>query len=226
MTPRPTIYSRVIDEIGGAICSGRIAAGSALTVEELQESTRASRSVIRESARVLAALGLLRPTKRVGMVVLDESSWNVFDRQVIRWRLESQQRDGQIRELVELRLAIEPEAARLAAERTTPESGAAIIEAAANLWSAGVRGEEAEFAERDAVFHRLILEASGNAMFARMADVIDEALRERALVQRHQKPVDRDDVQLHVDLAGAVQRGDGPDAERLAREIIQRAAAS
>lgn len=220
---RPSIYSRVVEELGHAICEGSIAPGSVLTVEEIEASTGASRSVVRESARVLASLGLLRPTKRVGMVILDEAEWNLFDGQVIRWRLESAHRQRQIRELIEIRLAVEPEAARMAALRASPEICGAIVSAAGDLWATGVSGSNADFAEQDGHFHRLVLEASGNTMYARLADVINESLRDRALVQLHDTPVDRADVQLHVDLAGFIQRGDGDAAARCARAIIMRA---
>lgn len=220
---RPSLYSRVVDELGRAICEGSLAPGSVLTVEELEASTGASRSVVRESARVLASLGLLRPTKRVGLVILGEAEWNLFDSQVIRWRLDSEHRQRQIRELIEIRLAVEPEAARMAARRASPEICGRIVSAAGVLWTAGVSGSNADFAEQDGRFHRLVLEASGNSMYARLTDVINESLRDRALVQLDDTPVNRADVQLHVDLAGFIQRGDGDAAARCAREIIVRA---
>lgn len=208
---------------GLAICDGGLASGTVLTVEEIRVSTGASRSVVRESARVLAALGLLRPTKRVGMVVLGESEWNVFDAQVIRWRLDTSHRQRQLQELIELRLAIEPEAARMAAERASSDFSGKIMSVAGALWSTGIAGSRKDFLEYDGTFHRLVLEASGNVMYARLSDVINESLRERALVQLHQKPVDLVDVQQHVDLASYIQRGEKEPAARCARKIIVRA---
>lgn len=220
---RASIYSRVIEELGREICEGRLAPGSVLTVEEIEASTGASRSVVRESARVLASLGLLRPTRRVGMVVLGETEWNLFDGQVIRWRLASAHRERQIRELIELRLAVEPEAARMAATHASRDVSGRIMSAAGVLWTTDTDGSNADFAEQDGHFHRLVLEASGNAMYMRLTGVINEYLRERALVQMHDKPMDLADVQLHVDLAGFIQRGDGDAAARCARQIIVRA---
>lgn len=215
-------YSQVVDQIGIAICDRVLIPGTVVTVEELEAATGASRSVVRESTRVLAAMGLLRPKKRVGLQVLDESEWNLFDPHVIRWRLSGTDRDAQVRSLLEVRMAIEPEAARLAARNASAEQAGRIMSAAGRLWSTGLDGEQVAFLRDDAEFHGLILQASGNSMFAKLSDVIHEALRERALHQLHEKPIDLHDVKLHVDIAGHIMRRDEQNAWECAREIILR----
>ncbi|MBG6237366.1 DNA-binding FadR family transcriptional regulator [Mycetocola sp. CAN_C7] len=219
---RPSAFTQVTERIGGAICDGTYPPGTVLTVEELEVVTGASRSVVREAARVLASKGLLRARKRVGLEILGEGEWSLFDAQVIRWRLDSPQRQTQLASLHQLRIAIEPEAARLAAENGTPEQAGEIISAAGRLWSAGVDGEHDQFLRDDASLHRLILRASGNPMFAQLSDVIHEALRERTLHELTIRPISLSDVQLHVDLAGQIQRRRGNEAGATMREIIRR----
>lgn len=219
---RGTVFSRVVDRLGIDICSGSLGTGTVLTSDDMEVLTGASRSVIRESTRVLSHLGLLRPKQRVGMTVLPKEEWNLFDPQVIRWRLDSCERKAQIQELLELRLSIEPEAARLAAERASNRQSGEVVAAAATLWARSEDADRKRFAEDDAQFHRLILLASGNTMFAKLATVIEEALRERALVQLEEEDVDLVAMQMHVDLAGHIQRGEGAQARRCAREIILR----
>ncbi|UUL76584.1 hypothetical protein NG819_01890 [Pseudarthrobacter sp. Fe7] len=51
-----------------------------------------SRSVIREATRVLSSMGMLESRRRLGTVVQPEASWNLYDPQVIRWRLASAKR--------------------------------------------------------------------------------------------------------------------------------------
>ena len=109
------LFERVLDSVGLAICAGT--APPVLTAQEIEESTGASRSVVREAARVLETLGMVRPVKRVGLVVQAAPAWNTLDPRVIRWNLASPRREEQVRQLLELRIAIEPEAARLAARR-------------------------------------------------------------------------------------------------------------
>ncbi|PJJ65628.1 FadR/GntR family transcriptional regulator [Compostimonas suwonensis] len=219
-------YSQVQDQLGIAICGGLLEPGTVLTIDDLETATGASRSIIRESTRVLASMGLFRARQRVGFQVLPQTEWNFFDPQVIRWRLMSPDRQEQVRALLEVRIAIEPEAARLAAERASAELAGKIMSSAGALWSSGVHGDQREFLVHDSEFHDLILLASGNPMFARLSNVIQEALRERALHQLLEQPVNDEDVQLHVDLANHIQRRQGDSAWAVSREIIVRNAPS
>ncbi|NHI15754.1 FCD domain-containing protein [Microbacterium excoecariae] len=210
----------VLDEVGAAICAGALAPGDAVTAQEIERSSGASRSVVREAMRVLETLGLVRPVRRVGLVVAPRAAWNTLDARVIRWTLASPARAEQVRQLREMRIAIEPEAARLAAGATPAHAGA-IVAAAGELWAAR---DGDDFGERDAAFHRLVLEASGNALFVRLADVIDEALRDRWHVDMADRAVDHADAQLHLDLAAHIQRGEADAAWSAAREIVTRTA--
>lgn len=215
-------YSQLSDQLGSAICSGSLAAGTVLTVDEIETATATSRSVVREVARGLASMGLLEARQRVGLRVLPETSWNLFDPQVIRWRLRSPHRESQLLALGEVRLAVEPEAARLAALRRTPEAAASIVSAAARLWSAGSDADPEVLLQADLALHGLVLQASGNPMFAQISSVIQETLRERTLHDLGQHGFDGHDLQLHVDLASHIQRGDARAASEVMRGIIER----
>ena len=154
------------------------------------------------------------------MIVLPESAWNLFDPQVIRWRLASPDRAAHISSLVELRAAIEPEAARLAAIRATSEQVSDLIALSAQLWAAGERGDSRRFLEIDVQFHARILELSGNAMFSRLDGLIGQALvsrTEHGLVPDH--PADSA-LQLHLDVASAIQRRDPDSAYAIMRSIL------
>lgn len=213
------LFEQVLDRVGPAICAGT--APAVLTAQDIEESTGASRSVVREAARVLETLGMVRPVKRVGLVVQPSAHWNVLDPRVIRWNLGSPRHDEQVRELLELRIAIEPEAARLAAMQAGGSDAGPLVrlEAAAEALASS---DAATFGERDALFHRAVLEASGNAMFVRLAGVISEALRERATAVAHADPRD---VALHAELAERILAGAADAAADTAREIIIRTAA-
>ncbi|WKK73095.1 FCD domain-containing protein [Rathayibacter oskolensis] len=187
-------------------------------------ATATSRSVVREVARGLASMGLLEARRRVGLRVLPETSWNLFDSQIIRWRLRSPQRETHLRTLGEMRLAVEPEAARLAASRRTPHEAAAVVSASARLWSAGSTADadpEALLRE-DVALHGLILRASGNPMFAQISSVIHETLHERTLHGLGLHGFDAQDLQLHMDLATHIQRSDARAASDAMRAIIER----
>lgn len=224
MVEKPqSVYHGVVETLGKSVVEGTRTPGDILTVEQIEAMTGASRSVVREAVRVLAALGLVTSRKRVGVVVLPQSEWNDLDPRVIRWRLESPHRAGQLRALQEIRAAIEPDAARLAALRATQAEAGRIMSVAGELLSTGIEGDHEAFLAADALFHRLILSASGNAMFARLSGVVREALRERNLVELENEPIDRAEIQVHIDLAAHIQRGDAEAARNCALQIITRA---
>ncbi|HEX3004025.1 MAG TPA: GntR family transcriptional regulator, partial [Angustibacter sp.] len=83
----------MLDQIGTAICGGELAAGSVLYIDDLAERYAVSRSVVREALRVLSSMGMVESRRRVGTHIRAASQWNVYDPQVIRWRLASRQRN-------------------------------------------------------------------------------------------------------------------------------------
>ena len=99
-----------------------------LRTDELAQRFDVSRTVVREAVRVLESMHLVESRRRVGVTVRPAEEWNVFDPQVIRWRLAGADRPRQLRSLTVLRSAIEPVAAALAAEHATPEQCAELTE--------------------------------------------------------------------------------------------------
>jgi DNA-binding FadR family transcriptional regulator len=156
---------------------------------------------------------------RVGVTVLPECEWNVYDPQVIRWRLAGSERPRQLRSLTVLRSAVEPVAAGLAARLATPEQCAELTECALGL-VANSRGHQLEqYLFHDVAFHRVILTASGNEMFARLGGVVAEVLAGRTHHDVMFEDPDPAAVTLHVQVAEAVRARDAERAERLTREI-------
>src|SRR5438445_1654204 len=102
------LHRRMLDTIGGAIASGQLAPGRRLTLEELQLEFGVSRTVARDTMRALETMNLVTSRRRVGIVVQDPARWNVYDPQLVRWRLRSPRRDEQYASLTELRIAVEP----------------------------------------------------------------------------------------------------------------------
>ncbi|NYI40499.1 FadR/GntR family transcriptional regulator [Demequina lutea] len=216
------LHGQVLDRIGLAICSGEVTPGSVLKIFELERDYGVSRSVMREVLRVLEALGLVASRRRVGVVALSATAWNLYDSQVIRWRLASPARIAQLRSLTELRLAVEPEAARLAAVRAPLINAGGLMGLAGKLWVAGEAEDQTDFVQLDIQFHRLVLSSSGNEMFERLSAVVAEMLGGRwtyGLAPRH---THLEALQLHVDVASAIQRGVPDDAHDAMKSIMQR----
>ncbi|MER7801813.1 FCD domain-containing protein [Streptomyces parvulus] len=218
-TPGRGLHGRVLDSLGPAITAGEYPAGSVLRTDELAQRFEVSRSVMREAVRVLESMHLVASRRRVGVTVLPECEWNVYDPQVIRWRLAGADRPRQLRSLTVLRSAVEPVAAGLAARLATPEQCAELTECALGMVanSRGHRLEEYLF--HDVAFHRIVLTASGNEMFARLGGVVAEVLAGRTHHDVMFEDPDPAAVTLHVQVAEAVRARDAERAEELTRQI-------
>ncbi|MFB6550022.1 MULTISPECIES: FadR/GntR family transcriptional regulator [unclassified Streptomyces] len=218
-TPGRGLHGRVLDTLGPAITAGEYPAGSVLRTDELAQRFEVSRSVMREAVRVLESMHLVESRRRVGVTVLPECEWNVYDPQVIRWRLAGSERPRQLRSLTVLRSAVEPVAAGLAARHATSEQCAELTECALGM-VANSRGHRLEqYLFHDVAFHRVILTASGNEMFARLGGVVAEVLAGRTHHDVMFEDPDPAAVTLHVQVAEAVRARDAERAERLTREI-------
>ncbi|MFI7481134.1 FadR/GntR family transcriptional regulator [Kocuria sp. M1R5S2] len=215
-------HGGVLDRLGESIASGARPPGTVLTLAGLEEEFGVSRTLVREVVRVLESMGMLASRRRVGVTVRPPEEWNPFDPRVIRWRLGGPGRDAQLLSLTELRAAIEPVAARLAAVRADEPARRRLVALAARLRELGEagRGTDPEYLDTDVSYHSLLLEASGNPMLAALGDVVAEVLSGRtALGLMPQEPAPGA-LEDHEATAAAVARGDAPTAERRARAVV------
>ncbi|HEX8301382.1 FadR/GntR family transcriptional regulator [Sphingomonas sp.] len=165
----------MLDSLGRAIVTGRYDEEAFPTEAELAKQHGVSRSVTREAVKMLTAKGLLSARPRQGTVIQPTDSWNLFDTDVLRWLLERQFSLELLRQFNQLRVAIEPEAAALAA-RFADEADLRSISLGLERMHAAERGLE-DTLEADIAFHVAILRASGNPFYAQFRDVVSTALR-------------------------------------------------
>ncbi len=219
------LHAHLLAALGPAITAGEFPPGTVLRTDELADRYEVSRTVVREAVRVLESMHLVESRRRVGVTVLPTEAWNVYDPQVITWRLAGADRPRQLRSLTTLRSAVEPVAARLAAELATPEECAELTEHALGLVRTS-RGEQLPgYLVHDIAFHRVILRASRNEMFARLGDVVAAVLTGRTEHEVMFRDPRQAAVTLHVQVAEAVREGDAATAERLMRTITEDAMA-
>jgi len=170
------LTQQVADTIGNAIINGEYGEHNPVPSEAvLCEQLQVSRSAAREAVKSLAAKGLITSRARQGIRVLPESEWNLFDADVLRWMRDSNPSLELLREFTELRVAVEPEAAMLAAQRQNSEK-------IADIGAALDRMKQAESGlddplESDIAFHLSILDASENRFFTQLGRIIDTTLR-------------------------------------------------
>lgn len=165
----------MLDHLGKAIVTGAYEDTPFPTEAELSKQHAVSRSVTREAVKMLTAKGLLSARPRQGTIVQPVSSWNLFDADVLRWLLDRKFSVDLLRQFSELRIAIEPAAAALAARAADDEGLAAICAGFARM-EAAERGEDDPL-DADIAFHVAILRASANPFFAQFRDLVETALR-------------------------------------------------
>ena len=165
----------MLDAIGRAIVVGDYEGAIFPTEAELAKQHGVSRSVTREAVKMLTAKGLLSARPRQGTIVQPTTSWNLFDTDVLRWLLERQFSIDLLRQFNELRVAIEPEAAALAARVATADD-IERVNAGLKRMERAERGDD-DALESDIAFHVAVLRASRNPFYAQFRDVVSTALR-------------------------------------------------
>lgn len=174
-TRKRNLFAHVVEELGSRIVRGDLKPGNTLPNEaELGRELGASRSVVREAVKSLAAKGLLEPRARTGTRVLAPIHWNLLDLDVLAWRYAAMPRAQFFHELFEIRRMIEPPAAELAAERAMEPDLREIAEACAAMEAADPSSDHA--IDADLRFHRAILAASHNDLLLQMAGLIGVGL--------------------------------------------------
>ncbi|WGO97752.1 FadR/GntR family transcriptional regulator [Saccharophagus degradans] len=166
---------RMTHELGKSIVCGEFGPNDSLPTEaELCERFGVSRTAVREAVKMLSAKGLISSKPRQGIRVMPQEDWNIFDSDLLRWSLEGNPSMRVLREFLQMRIAIEPEAAALGAQFARPERIKAVGDALERMRNAEADTDEALQADID--FHISILYTSENRFYIRMRDFIRTAL--------------------------------------------------
>lgn len=200
---RGSLAKDVRSQLSRAIVSGDLPAGASLSEPALAEKLGVSRAPIREALIELE----LR-----GMVEFDDRG---------RTRVPTLTRDD-LREILAVRTAIDPLAARLAAERRDAKSLSAIDR---NLASTAAATTLAELSRLDTEFHGLIVQAAGNRRLLACWNVLEHQVELWITqMQRQREAVNPDThdktLSSHREIFDAIRTGPVERAEELARRHL------
>jgi DNA-binding FadR family transcriptional regulator len=214
------LHGQLVQQLGQMIVSGDLGADRPLVPEEIGQRFEVSRTVVRESLRVLEAKGLVSARPNVGTRVRPVSDWNLLDPDIIEWRAFGPQRDNQRRELSELRWTIEPLAARLAAGHDRGDVQQRLTDMVEIMNHAMAQGDALTFSRADAEFHSLLIQIAGNRMLEHLFGIVSAALQvSGGPVTGCDRPNEVATAH-HARIVDALAAGDGAAAEATMRQLL------
>ena len=165
--------------------------------------------------------GLISSRPKQGITVNPETNWNLYDSDVLEWILKSKPSLHLLKEFTQVRFAIEPMAAKLAAENATPAQ-INQMETALYRISEAQEGLEDQL-DAHINFLNMILVASGNRFFIQLTQFVDAALRVSIRYTNQVKGISNTDVTFHVKVFNAIKNGDASTAQKLIYDVLSEA---
>ncbi|MFD7921467.1 FadR/GntR family transcriptional regulator [Streptomyces sp. NPDC059740] len=215
------LHGQLVQQLGQMIVSGDLGADRPLVPEEIGQRFEVSRTVVRESLRVLEAKGLVSARPNVGTRVRPVSDWNLLDPDIIEWRAYGPQREDQRRELAELRWTIEPLAARLAVGHGREDLQQRLADMVEIMGHATAQGDSLTFARADCEFHALLLQLAGNRMLEHLSGIVAAALHVSGGPQSGGcDRLTEASVGQHLRIVHAVGAADAAAAESAMRQLL------
>lgn len=220
--PIKSAHALITRDIAMRILRGEYPPGSLLPPEgDLIDQYTVSRTALREAIKTLAAKGLLVSKTKIGTRVLNESYWNLYDPQVLSWRIELGVDNGFLRKIFEVRQALEPAAAAQAALRRTPLN-IERMQYALNLMDKPHHTRKT-YAEPDLVFHQEVLIASGNPFMQTFSSIIEACILNAFAISA---PIDNDErfkrsINRHAHVLAEIRDGNPSGACLAMSEVIR-----
>lgn len=169
-----SVIDEVIRTLKEMICSGYFEVGDKLPAElRLSEELGVGRSTVREALRVLQASGQVE--LKVGRGAFVKCVTDTNYEMIKKWFVEKESELGQ---LMEVRMAIEPVALKLAIQRGSKKQLAQIRQIHEAFKKAIDNGSALDLATLDESFHDSIIAASNNALLVKIGQLMSDTLLE------------------------------------------------
>ena len=208
------LSDQVAQQLAAEIKAGRLAPGAKLPAEaRLVEQFAVSRTVVREAVSRLKSLGMVDSRQGSGVYVAASPPFSPLN-------FDARHADSQsaVAQMVEVRRALEAEAAALAAQRRTAADVKRIQQAVQALDKAVAKGGDG--VEEDLRFHRSVAEAAHNPFLIGTLDYLAQFMRGAISVTRANEARRADfTVQVrseHAAIADAIAAGDAAKARTAA----------
>ncbi|UXA14369.1 FadR family transcriptional regulator [Mycobacterium sp. SMC-8] len=207
---RAGLVEQVIEQLRHAVLAGEWPVGERIPNETvLVQTLGVGRNTVREAVRALAHAGILEVRQGDGTYVRATSEVSGALRRLC---------GTELREVLEVRRALEVEAARLAAAHRTKADVDQMRALLARRDEHGAAGDTEGYARVDAQFHLAVVRTSGNRTLIELYCGLMEAVTASVVTTQH-VPVDRCDHRVLLDQIAA---GDAERAGRTAGEFLDR----
>lgn len=228
------VLGGAVAELGQRIVAGEWQPGESIPREpDLCAELGISRSIMREAMRVLGAKGLVRSRTSDGTRVTARAEWRLLDPDVMDWRIRAGDTEDLLRDLLRVRLVLEPGIVRMATLCADDAARAKIAAAWADK-VAVYTTPDADYAERrrrfietDLAFHHALLEATGSQLLDQLFAVTQAALRLLLDVQMRARGYESEMIgmeeshQLHEAVFVAFERRDAPGAQAAMERLLE-----
>ena len=180
-----------------AINTGGLSPGQIYSVQVLARQLGVSRTPVREALLQLARQGLVQPVRNRGFVVVETSTQD-------------------IRDIFQIRLLLEPAAAKLATRRLRPADLDQLRSEYQDMMRAARAGDSEQMWKYDRAFHRAIMAASGNTRLTEYVETLRDFVQTRGKLTTRTRQL----VTIggeHEPILTALVRGDGRAAQTAMR---------
>ncbi len=216
------IYKMVVEQVKLLITNGDLAPGDRLPPErELATMLNVSRASVRQAISALEILGVIKIKQGEGTYISDDAPQEVllesFSRILVREQIDPL-------EILETRRMVECFAARLCAERITPEYLKAMFELLEENQLR--RQSDKSTSEMNRAFHMAIAVGTGNSGIIRVMEVVMQLIGENMWPvlknNSHLKNPERLErhLQQHIEIYHAIAQRDGLQAEAKMKEHL------
>lgn len=209
---RRKLYEYIVEEIGVRILKGAYQIGETLPNEDtLSKELDISRGVLREATKVLTQKGLIQTRPKIGTQVTTRSNWNLFDRDVLTWKLQLEDRYGFLKKVTEVRCIIESEAARFSAQRASNAEVDHMRTKLVDMQKALDGSSEFDYQaylSKDMAFHAALMEASNNELLSQIAFTMRQAVHAARQIDIQDTQIHLESLPLHQEIFNGIENRD------------------
>lgn len=200
------LAEQVADHIVNYIVGNELEAGAKLPNEfELAERIGVGRSTIREAIKILVSRNIVEIRRGAGTFVSEQQGM-VEDPLGLAF---VKDKTNLAMDLLSVRLMLEPEIARMAAEHATKEQVEELISQCDKVEELIRKGQS--HMEEDIVLHRMIASCSGNVVVEKLVPVINSSIA--VFVNITSGKLRQETIETHREIVDAIARGDGDGAK-------------